>query len=110
MCVPFRLLYGGDAVALGGVREDFFVETARMAGLRPDYLKSTRGEKTPDYLLHTPSGKLVVEIGGKGKGRGQFKNVAYDRKIILADGDRLDEIRRPLFCWGFLEKQTTTGG
>lgn len=45
------------------------------AGHEISYLKSTREEKTPDYLLELPSGKMIFEIGGRRKGREQFKGI-----------------------------------
>jgi hypothetical protein len=36
------------------------------------YLKTKRGAKTPDFLVELPDESIVVEIGGKGKGREQF--------------------------------------
>ena len=50
-------------------------------------LESTRGQKTPDYLIAGGAEKLVVEIGGKGKGRQQFKGIDIDRKLVFADTD-----------------------
>jgi len=41
-------------------------------------------------------------VGGKGKGRSQFKGVDIKRKIILADGYDMTDIRRPLFLAGML--------
>lgn len=48
--------------------------------------------------------KIVFEIGGKGKGREQFKGVKVDRKVIFAHTDDLDggSGRRPLFLLGML--------
>lgn len=44
------------------------------------YLKSKRGEKTPDFLL---KGYIdtIFEIGGRGKGRRQFKG--YNASDII---------------------------
>jgi hypothetical protein len=46
--------------------------------------------------------KLVVEIGGKGKGREQFKGVKIDRKLVFAQTDEPAGGRLPLFLAGFL--------
>jgi len=59
----------------------------RQAGIELHYLKSTRGKKTPDYLVAGGPDKLVVEIGGPGKGRQQFKGIEIDRKLVFAHTD-----------------------
>ncbi|MFP4153975.1 MAG: hypothetical protein ACLFSV_14105, partial [Alkalispirochaeta sp.] len=92
--------------AIGALREEFFVLAMRQHGIEIDYLKSTRGAKTPDYILSCDGMQTVVEIGGKGKGRTQFKDVTYDRKIVLYDdaGDTRPPIpghHMPLFLAGF---------
>ncbi|MCA9408981.1 MAG: ATP-binding protein [Candidatus Omnitrophica bacterium] len=102
MAVPYRLLYTDFQRALGGLREDFLVEMMRSLGKEIYYLKSTRGQKTPDYLLTHQQKNVVVEVGGKGKGRQQFKGIVPDQKIIAADAVTFDELRRPLFLFGFL--------
>lgn len=102
MSVPYRLLYADFQRARGGMREDFFVEVMRSLDMDVSYLKSTRGKKTPDYLLSHQGKNIVIEIGGKGKGREQFKGITPDKKIIAADADMTDDLRRPLFLFGFL--------
>ena len=102
MAPPCRLLYRERDDAIGGLREDFFVEMLRQAGIQFNYLKSTRGAKTPDYLVSGGPDKLVVEIGGKGKGREQFKGVKVDRKLVFAHTGVPDRGRLPLFLAGFL--------
>jgi hypothetical protein len=99
---PYRLLFGENERTVGGLREDFFAEMMEAAGLHFDYLKSTRGKKTPDFLTSSGKERIVLEIGGKGKGRSQFKGITTDRKIILSAEDRIDELRRPLHLLGFL--------
>ena len=101
MALPYRLLYRPLNEAIGGLREDFFVETFKALGKEIFYLKSIRGQKTPDYLIRD-SEDIVFEVGGKGKGRSQFKGVDIKRKIILADGYDMTDIRRPLFLAGML--------
>ncbi len=101
MAPPCRLLYKELPEAIGGLREDFFVEMMAQAAIPFHYLKSTRGAKTPDYLVEGPD-KLVIEIGGKGKGREQFKGVQAGQKLILAHTDIPDEKRIPLFLLGFI--------
>ena len=101
MALPYRLLYRPLEEAIGGLREDFFVEAFRALGKEIFYLKSTRGQKTPDYLIRDFE-DIVFEVGGKGKGRSQFKGVDVKRKIILADGYDTADTRRPLFLAGLL--------
>ena len=102
MAVPYRLLYAGFQHVIGGLREDFFIEVMRSLGQDVHYLKSTRGRKTPDYTISYKGKDIVIEVGGKKKGREQFKGFTFDRKIIAVDADNMDDIRRPLFLFGFL--------
>jgi len=102
MSLPYRLLYREYGDAVGGLREDFFAEAMRQVGQSFAYLKSTRGSKTPDFLVQHDGEKLAIEIGGRGKGRRRFKGVTVDRKLILTHDDRIDEHRRPLFMLGYL--------
>jgi predicted AAA+ superfamily ATPase len=101
MALPYRLLYRPLDEAVGGLREDFFVEAFKALGKELFYLKSTRGVKTPDYLIRDFE-DIVFEVGGKGKGRSQFKGVGVKRKIIFADGYDMTGMRRPLFLAGLL--------
>ena len=102
MTPPCRLLYRDPEDAMGGLREDFFVDMLRQAGIGLSYLKSTRGEKTPDYLVAGGPDKLVVEIGGRGKGRQQFKGIEIDRKLVFAHTDVPTASTIPLFLIGYL--------
>ncbi len=102
---PFRLLYNDFDSAVGGLREDFFAEMLTSASIKFHYLKSTRGSKTPDFLMEDKKGSIVFEVGGKGKGRSQFKGIKVKRKIILSHGGEIDDIRRPLFLLGYLESR-----
>ncbi len=102
MNLPYRLLYKEYDEAVGGLREDFFVESIKMSGKTIYYLKTRRGKKTPDYLIEDNKAKYIIEVGGKGKGIQQFKGIDMSKSIILADGERLDGIKRPLFLVGFL--------
>lgn len=101
MALPYRLLYRPYEEAIGGLREDFFVEAAKSLGLDLRYLKSTRGAKTPDYVLGDRR-SLVFEVGGRGKGRQQFKGFEAARKIVLSDSYESEGIKRPLFMLGLL--------
>jgi len=102
MSLPHRLLYLDHDNAIGGLREDFFVEMLWQAELDFRYLKSTRGAKTPDFIIKGKDERLVVEVGGKGKGREQFKGVEYDRKLVFADVEIAKGDKIPLFLAGFL--------
>jgi predicted AAA+ superfamily ATPase len=99
---PLRLLHRPLEEALGGLREDFFVMAMRQAGIPHQYLKSTTGRKTPDFFIEHRGQKIVLEVGGKGKGRSQFKGVQADRKIILTQGSAGLPGRLPLEMMGFL--------
>jgi predicted AAA+ superfamily ATPase len=102
MTPPIRLLHRDWSEAIGGLREDFFALAMRQAQVPFHYLKSTRGEKTPDYLVEHDGKRYAIEIGGRGKGRQQFKGVKTDQKIILADQPLPAHGRQPLFLLGFL--------
>ena len=102
MAPPARLLYRDYEDAVGGLREDFAVEALAQAGIRFEYLKSTRGAKTPDYLIEDAPGRLAIEIGGQGKGREQFKGVEIDRKLVFSHSPAPEGPRLPLFMLGYL--------
>lgn len=104
MAPPYRLLYSDYQDAIGGLREDFFAESMKQAGIPFHYLKSTRGTKTPDFLIDGPE-KLVIEVGGKGKGREQFKGITIDRKVIVAHVAVPNEKQIPLHLLGFLASE-----
>ena len=103
---PYRLLYRPLEQCVGQLREDFFALAMDQHGLEFRYLKNTRGGKTPDFLLDLSGSATVVEIGGRRKGRSQFKGIDYRRKVVLyqagesavAGADRV-----PLHCIGFPE-------
>jgi predicted AAA+ superfamily ATPase len=99
---PLRLLHRPPDEAAGGLREDFFALAMRQAGIPLHYLKSTRGEKTPDFLVGYRDSLIAFEIGGRGKGRSQFKGIQADRKIILAPEVAPTPGRLPLHLVGFL--------
>lgn len=96
--LPYRLLYKSFDDCKGALREDYFVEAAKTLDLSVSYLKSTRGEKTPDYMIDNS----IFEIGGKGKGRSQFKGIKKKKKIILTHPGSIDDLRRPLFLFGMV--------
>jgi len=102
MQLPYRLLYRSWDDAIGAVREDFFATAMSMANMPFHYLKSTTGRKTPDFWLTTASGDWVVEIGGPGKGRTQFKGVRVERKMVLAHDADSRRNAKPLFMAGYM--------
>ena len=102
MYLPFRLLYKSYDEAIGAIREDFFAEILRMKGWAFSYLKTKRGAKTPDFLIKTEGESIILEVGGKGKGRQQFKGIKGNKKMILTDSAETDGIKRPLFLMGLL--------
>ena len=95
---PYRLLFRQYDDCIGDLREDFFVDAVSRLDLGLSYLKGTRGEKTPDYLV----GDMVCEIGGRNKGRSQFKGFSGKNKIIFTQPGTMNEMRRPLFFAGML--------
>lgn len=99
---PLRLLYRTMEEARGGLREDFVALAMRQAGIPLHYLKGTRGQKTPDFHFRHAGASIVLEVGGKGKGRTQFKGTRADRKIVLAEAIAPGTDRLPLHLLGFL--------
>jgi len=99
--LPYRLLYQNYDDCIGGLREDFFIESCKMLGKKASYLKSKSGEKTPDYILEDDD--IIFEIGGKGKGRSQFKGIEAKRKIILTDSINNEKDKKPLLALGFAQ-------
>ena len=102
MSIPYRLLFREYEDVIGGIREDYFAESMYMAGFQLKYLKSTKGKKTPDFIISDYTTKVAFEVGGKGKGREQFKGIKIDEKIIFSDSIENKGIKRPLFLTGFL--------
>jgi len=101
MSLPYRLLYQGFEQSIGGLREDFFTQTCKILGKDIAYLKSTVGAKTPDYVLSGDN--IVLEIGGQGKGRSQFKGFKAEKKVLLIDSyDINTSAKKPLFALGLV--------
>ena len=102
--IPYRLLENSYENCIGSLREDFAVGCLLQAGFEVSYLKGKRGEKTPDFLVHSRSGEVVVEIGGAGKGYSQFKNFGGKyKKVVFADHSDLEKNTFPLALLGFLQ-------
>jgi predicted AAA+ superfamily ATPase len=99
---PLRLLYRPLQEVRCGLREDFVALAMRQAGIPLHYLKGTRGQKTPDFHIRHDGANIVLEVGGKGKGRTQFKGFQADRKIVLAEATAPAQDRLPLHLLGFL--------
>jgi predicted AAA+ superfamily ATPase len=101
---PYRLLYLSYEDCIGALREDFFALAMAQHGMPFRYAKSTRGAKTPDFLVTLDDLDHVIEVGGRGKGRSQFKGLTYDRKVVLFHGGdqrHTPGARVPLHCIGF---------
>jgi uncharacterized protein len=104
LTLPYRLLEHNFETAIGGLREDFAVGCLSSAGIRFHYLKSTRGEKTPDFLIEHKAEKLVIEIGGSSKSFKQFKGISSEfRRLVFADNPK-NQNQLPLILLGFLKE------
>lgn len=103
MLLPFRLLYSELQQCLGAIREDFFAEMLIMKGYKFHYLKTKRGAKTPDYLVEYGKERIVIEIGGRGKGRQQFKGIKVEKKLILSNDPIAGSNSKPLSLVGFIK-------
>lgn len=104
MELPYRVLFRPFEECVGELREDFFALAMAQHGMPFSYAKTTRGSKTPDFILELSTGTVVLEVGGRGKGRSQFKGLRYDAKVVLSHGDDLRAaagLRVPLHCLGF---------
>jgi hypothetical protein len=55
-----------------------------------------------ELLAHGDNDRLVVEVGCRGKGRQQFKDVTIDRKFDFAGTDVPSGGKIPLFLAGFM--------
>lgn len=102
MFLPFRLLYRDWNQCIGAIREDFFAEVMTMKGYKFHYLKTIRGAKTPDFLVEHENERIVIEVGGKGKGREQFKGINVEKKLILSHLYEEHRDKKPLSLLGFI--------
>ncbi len=102
MKIPYRLLYKDFEDALGYIKEDFTADMLKAAGIEFYYLKSRRGKKTPDFLINHNNKEFVIEVGGRGKGRAQFKGIEIKNKLILTYPSVTGKNKAPLFLAGFL--------
>ena len=99
---PYRLLFREYDECIGGLREDFVVDMLAATNLPLYYLKSTRGKKTPDFLLEFEDEEVVIEVGGKAKGRSQFKGISTKTKIIFSQTPSPTKAQRPLSLLGMM--------
>ncbi len=104
MDLPYRILYRPFEECVGEVREDFFALAMEQHCVPFSYAKTNRGVKTPDFVVDEGGRTVIFEVGGKGKGRTQFKGLDYDVKIVLSHAaEVVPEAgkRLPLHCIGF---------
>ena len=67
------------------------------------FLKTKRGAKTPDFLVEYGNERIVIEIGGKGKGREQFKGIKVEKKFILSLVSEGGSDKKPLSLLGVIK-------
>lgn len=102
---PFRQHYQKNKdfkENIGVLREEFFVESMKIAGIEVFYLKGERGEKTADYTALIENQKFVFEIGGQKKNRTQIIKTKEKNKFILTQPPNTQNPYRPLIFTGFL--------
>ncbi len=104
MTAPYRLLYRPVSEAAEALHQDFFATMMAAAGIPYFYLKSTRGAKTPNFLVSLRSGEVVVEIKGKGRGIRRFKGIKAEKRAVFSrsGGKEAKGLQRPLFLLGML--------
>ncbi len=102
---PLRLLFRDYEECLGGLREDFAVHMLKEQGVNFYYLKGKKGEKRPDYLIKMDNIKIVIEIGGKGKGFKQFKGISdnYKKIVFKQDYKISKDFTFPLYFLGMMQ-------
>jgi predicted AAA+ superfamily ATPase len=103
--LPYRLLELDYKSALGGLREDFAADCLTSAGIDFGYLKSTTGQKTPDFMISSEGASAIIEIGGGTKGFKQFKGIENNiKKLLFVEQAGVAEDRIPLAYLGLLER------
>ena len=107
MIPPFRQVFISSEELLdsphiiGGLREDYVAWSLQRSGIEFTYLKSTRGKKCPDFLVEINNKKYIIEVGGKNKGRSQFKGLSEDvPKVILKAGSPYSNNVLPIWVLG----------
>jgi predicted AAA+ superfamily ATPase len=99
---PIRLLHRPMDEVEGGLREDFFAMAMRQAGIPIQYLKSTTGKKTPDFLIQHRDRKLFLKSAARVRPFPNSKACKPIRKIILAPDIAPTQDQIPLHLMGFL--------
>jgi hypothetical protein len=56
----------------------------------------------PDFWVDLGGREIIIGIGGKGKGRTQFKGLDLEKSVIFSHQTEVIGNRRPLFLLGFL--------
>jgi predicted AAA+ superfamily ATPase len=97
---PLRLLHSTFNDSIGALREEFAVDAFSRAGLALSYLKDARGKKMPDYSFELDDKRVLIEVGGPGKTRKQFRE---EEGVLFVDGPPYGEKRLPLAMLGFLD-------
>lgn len=100
---PFRRVYAKNREGpawKGILREEFFVESMKIAGYDVHYIKGKRGEKTPDYRVQIEGKTFIFEIGGAQKSRSQLP--ASPNAYLLTHPARVQGIYRPLVWVGLI--------
>lgn len=90
LSIPLRAFFlkQGVKIDVGASREEFFINHIRDAC----YMKSKRGEKTPDFRFKD----VILEIGGKSKTK--YQNPDY----LVTDSLSTENDKIPLFLFGFI--------
>ncbi len=90
LTIPLREFFSryGVEVNKGAMREEYFINHIRNVC----YIKSERGEKTPDFRYKD----VIVEVGGESKTR--YQNPDY----IATDSLSTVDNKVPLFLFGFV--------
>ena len=90
LTVPLRQFISKQGIEInkGAYREEFFVNHIRDVC----YIKTKRGEKTPDFRLNN----LIIEVGGESKTNAQNPDYIASDSLSTADN------KIPLFLFGFV--------
>jgi predicted AAA+ superfamily ATPase len=89
--IPFRSAINeskGIQTGIGIAREEFFVNNVNVSS----YIKTKRGEKTPDFIVENKK----IEVGGAWKTN--YKGADF----LAVDGNDFLGNKIPLFLFGFL--------
>ena len=102
--LPFRIYLSEreKQEIIGALKEDFLITQLKALGLKAGYLKTKRGRKTPDFYLKWQGKDYIIEVGGRGKGREQFKGVEVKNKILALYPFSPKKSAVPLYVFGML--------